>query len=60
MKSPPGQDKDADLVAVALPAGVLSRLLRERSLVVSEFRCLNQQSGIACREALKASLKGGS
>ncbi len=60
MDALPAQDEDAELVALALPARVLSRLLRERSLVVSEFRCLDRQSGITCREALKASLKGGS
>ncbi|WP_188109733.1 hypothetical protein [Pseudohalioglobus sediminis] len=43
-------------VELSLPVDVLSRLLRERSLVASEFRCLNRDSGEASRHAIKSSL----
>ncbi len=48
-----------DQVEVALPMDVLCRLLRERSLVASEFRCLNRSSGEASRRAIKLSLIKG-
>ena len=44
------------LVEVAVPLDVLCRLLRERSLVASEFRCLNQNSYEASCRAVKLSL----
>lgn len=50
-----GGDK-GDSVQVELPVDVLCRLLRERNLVASEFRCLNDSSARAGWSALKASL----
>ncbi|MFV8819953.1 hypothetical protein [Haliea sp. E17] len=43
-------------VQLELPVDVLRRLLRERSLVASEFRCLNRNSSRAGWRALKESL----
>jgi len=43
-------------VQLELPAEVLYRLLRERSLVACEFRCLNKASSRAGWHALKRSL----
>lgn len=43
-------------VELSLPADVLSRLLRERALVASEFRCLTREADEASRKAIKASL----
>ncbi|WP_167855008.1 hypothetical protein [Mangrovimicrobium sediminis] len=45
-------------VQVELPLEVLQRLLRERNLVASEFRCLNNRSSRAGWRALKESLLG--
>lgn len=43
-------------VQLELPTDVLCRLLRERSLVASEFRSLNQASSRETHTALKRSL----
>ena len=43
-------------IDLSLSAEVLSRLLRERALVASEFRCLTRQASEASRSAIKASL----
>ena len=43
-------------VQLEVPVNVLRRLLRDRSLVASEFRSLNEQSDAAARTALKQSL----
>ena len=44
-------------VQVELSVSVLQRLLRERTLVASELRYLNNQSSRAARAALLAALK---
>ncbi len=46
-------------VQVELSVSVLQRLLRERTLVASELRYLNNQSSRAARAALLAALKPG-
>ena len=46
----------SDPVNLQIPLCILLRLLRQHSLVVSEFHCLDQQSKLACCRALKASL----
>ena len=43
-------------VEVVLPLEVLRRLLRDRSLVVSEFKCQNLNANKAVRSALKSSV----
>ncbi|WP_153240497.1 hypothetical protein [Halioglobus maricola] len=48
--------KESD-VELALPAALLSRLLRDGALVASDFRCLNRASDEATRIAIKESLK---
>jgi len=44
-------------VQLEMPPEVLARLLRERSLVASEVRCLNHTSRRTIRQALLHSLK---
>ena len=44
------------MVRLEIPRAVLVRLLRERSLFVTEMRCLSYHSRIVAREALKAAL----
>jgi len=48
-----------DPVNLQIPLCILLRLLRQHSLVVSEFQCLDQQSKHACHRALKACLLDG-
>ncbi|MDZ7783848.1 MAG: hypothetical protein U5K56_13230 [Halioglobus sp.] len=50
-------EKREQCVQLELPGEVLSRLLREHSLVASEVRCLNQASRRTIRQALLHSLK---
>ncbi|WP_157516118.1 hypothetical protein [Pseudohalioglobus lutimaris] len=45
-------------VELSLPVDVLSRLLRERVLVASDFRCLTRDADMISRKAVKASLMG--
>lgn len=45
-----------DMVRLEIPREVLVRLLRERSLFVTDMRCLSKRSRIMAREALKAAL----
>lgn len=44
-------------VQLEMPPEVLARLLRERSLVASEVRCLNRTSRRTVRQALLHALK---
>lgn len=48
---------DEPSVQVELSVSVLQRLLRERTLVASELRYLNNHSSRAARDALLAALK---
>lgn len=43
-------------IQLELPMDVLCRLLRERNIVASDFRCLNERSSQAGWAAVKASL----
>lgn len=53
---PDGTAASQEMVRLEIPRAVLVRLLRERSLFVTEMRCLSQRSRIVAREALKAAL----
>lgn len=48
---------ECETVAVQLPANVLCRLLREKSLVAEEFKCLDEKSSCVCRKLVISSLK---
>ena len=52
MDDPASQER----IQLELPLEVLCRLLRERSLVACEFRCLNQASSRAGWRAVKKSV----
>jgi len=47
---------DTENIQMELPMDVLCRLLRERNIVASDFRCLNERSSQAGWAAVKASL----
>lgn len=49
------ENATTEKLQVEITASVLCRLLRERSLVASEVRCLNRESSIASWQAVKAS-----
>jgi hypothetical protein len=51
-----GTGKGSEAVQLELSMDVLCRLLRERSLVASDFRGLNARSNRAGWQAVKASL----
>ena len=47
---------DTENIQMELPMDVLCRLLRERNILASDFRCLNERSSQAGWAAVKASL----
>ncbi len=50
------EDAGSERIQLELPVDVLCRLLRERSLVACEFRCLNHASSRAGWRAVKRSV----